>query len=164
MELVACEKKPIFNHIYKNMYLGDIVSAQDSECVENIDEIYNLSNSRYSEKQRIKYHHIDIEDNRNVDLTKYFEMFDKLIAKSTGNILIHCQNGVSRSVSFMIYYLMKYDRITMKEAYEIIRVNRTQYTRPNIGFFRQLLRIEQELFGKTTMTMRDIYTVKQTDA
>jgi atypical dual specificity phosphatase len=69
-----------------------------------------------------------------------------------GRTLVHCAAGVSRSASICIAYLMKYHRMTLREAYNHMKSCR-QIIRPNPGFFRQLIDYELRLFGKSTVTM-----------
>ena len=69
-----------------------------------------------------------------------------------GRILVHCAAGVSRSASICIAYLMKYHRMTLREAYSHMKHCR-QIIRPNPGFFRQLIDFEMRLFGKSTVAM-----------
>jgi len=41
-----------------------------------------------------------------------------------GNVLVHCEMGRSRSVSLLIFYLMKTLDITYEDAYELIKAKR----------------------------------------
>src|SRR5437660_2980633 len=107
MEIIACAKIPTFDHIINNIYLGDIVAATDPKCLEIINVIVNVSNSRYYEQSSIKYYHFDIDDNRHAKISQFFDAFNKIV-NDLGNqkILVHCMNSVSRSVSLVLYYLM----------------------------------------------------------
>jgi atypical dual specificity phosphatase len=60
--------------------------------------------------------------------------------------------GVSRSASICIAYLIKYDGMTLKQAYEFVQAKRSQI-RPNIGFFQQLIEFEESIHGITTVKM-----------
>ena len=81
MALVLVKKNPTFDHIIDNLYLGDI-NAVDETIIskENIKIIVNISNSRYNELNGIEYYHIDIDDNRNINI------YDKLNHMSITNI------------------------------------------------------------------------------
>ena len=52
--------------------------------------------------------------------------------------------GVSRSTSLVLAYLMKYKRMTLRQAFELVSSRRT-CVRPNPGFWRQLLDYEKRL-------------------
>ena len=61
---------------------------------------------------------------------------------SGGIILIHCKFGISRSVSFIIAYLIKYFGYTVKKAMNYIKKRRKQIN-PNQGFLDQLVEYEK---------------------
>lgn len=55
--------------------------------------------------------------------------------------LVHCIKGISRSVSFVIAYLMKYYSMNYEEAYSFLKKKR-KCVCPNEGFVRQLKNFE----------------------
>jgi protein-tyrosine phosphatase len=61
------------------------------------------------------------------------------------NLFVHCQMGKSRSVSFIIAYLMKYEKMKLDAAYLYVKKLR-RIAFPNIGFMRQLKEYEKHLF------------------
>ncbi len=71
-----------------------------------------------------------------------------------GRTLVHCMAGVSRSSSICLAYLMKYHRLTLKQAYYFLKAKRP-VIRPNPGFFRQLIDYERKVHGKSTVSMID---------
>ncbi len=90
--------------------------------------------------------------------SKLIDYFDKVADKfektrqGGGKSLIHCVAGVSRSVSLILAYLIKYSKMSLKEAFCHVRNVRPQ-VRPNLGFFKQLIEYEQRLNGLTTVSM-----------
>jgi protein-tyrosine phosphatase len=155
LSIVSLEKKPVFNHIIDNVYLGDIVSATNESIISDIDIIINISNSRYKENDRITYHHIDIDDNRNENIVKYVDEIINIIkTNSDKKILIHCMNSVSRSVSLVLFYLMSIN-YSLKESFDYLKSKRSQYTKPNIGFAKQLIGYEKNTYGQATMSVGD---------
>jgi len=54
----------------------------------------------------------------------YINVLDKYIKKNE-TVLIHCAHGMSRSVSFVIYYLVKKNGISAKDALKYIRHRRS---------------------------------------
>lgn len=158
MSLVIGEKIPTFNHIEENVYLGDVESAQSVELLtkHHIKIIINISNSRYKEYADIEYHHIDIEDDKDVSIYPYFDFVNRLIRENNEkNILIHCMNSVSRSVTLVLQYLMQ--KRSLKDSYLYLISKREQYTRPNRGFLKQLFDKEKELYQIQTMKYHDFY-------
>ena len=77
------------------------------------------------------------------------------------NILCHCWQGASRSVSIIIGYLMRYHRMTLAQSLEYIAKVRGAFARPNTGFLLQLMKMEKELFQcnsfQISSKMRDRY-------
>jgi hypothetical protein len=71
----------------------------------------------------VRYFYCDIEDLEETDLSPYFEISYKFIEGAIGvptvfgpgaapvenpnRVLVHCQLGVSRSASLVIYYVMR---------------------------------------------------------
>lgn len=160
-DIVKIHSVPTFDHIINNLYLGDINAANDDKCMEIIDVVLNLSNSIYDEKNGTIYHHYNVPDHRNIDLTDIFEDTYKNIAENPDKmVLVHCQNGVSRSVSIVLYYLMKIG-MHLREAINYLKSKRTQYVRPNIGFFKQLISHENRLFGTNSLGVSDFATLTQ---
>lgn len=77
--------------------------------------------------------------------------------------------GVSRSAAICIAYLMKYESMTLLEAYQHLKEVRPQI-RPNPGFFEQLIEYEKKLYnGYATVNMisssigkiPDVYKIEQ---
>jgi protein-tyrosine phosphatase len=59
-------------------------------------------------------------------------------------VLVHCQAGVSRSVSIVIAFLMASQKMTAAAALEHVR-SRRPIANPNLGFMKQLLIFENVL-------------------
>jgi protein-tyrosine phosphatase len=147
MALVVVYKNPTYDHIIDNLYLGDIEAAYDSSCINNINIVVNISNTKYNEFIDKEYHYFDIEDNKNENISQFFEKCVYIIniaKKQNKNVLIHCMNSVSRSPTLVLYYLMTIG-MTLKDALKFLKSKRIQYTKPNIGFFRQLVDAEKKI-------------------
>ena len=95
----------------------------------------------------IKYCHINMLDDQNIDITLYFKKafgFIEQARKKGEKILIHCKLGISRSPALLIGYFIKYRRFTTDSALEFIKSKRSQ-VHPNIGFIEQLYSYEKSL-------------------
>lgn len=104
---------------------------------------------------RPEYLRVPITDSRESNLIDYFDRVADTIEKTRqqdGNSLVHCVAGVSRSVSLVLAYLMKYADMTLKNAFQHVKSVRPQI-RPNTGFFKQLIEYERRLHGSTTVSM-----------
>jgi len=75
---------------------------------------------------------------------------DENTGEKIGKTLVYCGLGISRSATFVIAYLMMYERMTLIDAYKHVQKKRPIIC-PNVGFFRQLIEIELEMFGKQTV-------------
>ncbi|KAJ3138222.1 Dual specificity protein phosphatase 5 [Physocladia obscura] len=62
------------------------------------------------------------------------------------HVLVHCKAGRSRSAAVVIGYLVCVDKMTLREAYELVRSKRGGII-PNIGFMAALLNLEKEVLG-----------------
>lgn len=103
----------------------------------------------------IVYVKVPVMDRINCDLVQHFDTVSDLIHEiktSGGKTLLHCVAGVSRSASLCIAYLMKYQHMSLLEAYNYVKSKRAQI-KPNNGFFRQLIEFEMQLFGRNTVKM-----------
>lgn len=158
MSLIVKEKIPTFDFIKDNIYLGDVEAAESYDLLEkeNIQIIINISNSRYKEYEKIKYHHFDINDDKNENILQFFDIVNNIIEQNKDkNILIHCMNSVSRSVSLVLNYLMK--EMNLKDSFLYLKSKRKQYTKPNLGFIKQLMEKEKELYNMNSMKVNDFY-------
>jgi len=88
----------------------------------------------------IKYHGLAIDDDPSQDLTKYLGKATRFLdhaKKKRQNVLVHCRAGKSRSPAIVIAYLITYQNMSFKEAYDHVKT-----CRPNIdinsGFLDQL--------------------------
>uniref|UniRef100_A0A914ERB0 Protein-tyrosine-phosphatase n=1 Tax=Acrobeloides nanus TaxID=290746 RepID=A0A914ERB0_9BILA len=103
----------------------------------------------------IDYVKIRIEDNPYAKLDNYFDMVAdriKSVKDRGGRTLVHCVAGVSRSASLTIIYLVKYERMSLRQAYHYVKSARP-IIRPNVGFWKQMVDYERKLRGHTTVSM-----------
>ena len=98
---------------------------------------------------------IQVKDTPSARLGVYFDRCsDKIhqIHRNGGKALVHCVAGVSRSASLCLAYLMKYQRMTLDQAYGHVK-KRRPVIHPNVGFWKQLIEYERRLFGRNTVKM-----------
>ena len=159
MTLVLLKKSAVINEIIPGLYLGDVDAASPESILKNgIQVVVNISNSRYPECPDVQYHHLDIVDDRRVDISCFYQWFIDIINENMNKnkkILVHCRNSVSRSVSFVLVYLVS-TGMTLRDALIYLKSNRSQYSRPNVGFARQLVEYEMSVHGKTTISVMEI--------
>ncbi|OQS06310.1 dual specificity protein phosphatase [Thraustotheca clavata] len=100
------------------------------------------------------YLHIKIKDNPTLDITLHFDVvfeFINRVKDLQGRVFVHCVSGVSRSVTCVIAYLMKYESLTLNQAYNFIKQRRPLIC-PNQGFRYQLALYEILLYGTSSVS------------
>ncbi len=72
------------------------------------------------------------------------------VKEKGGRILVHCIQGISRSVTLVIAYLILKQKINYDEAFKIVQAKRS-IASPNLGFSIQLQNFYQRLFEHPQM-------------
>lgn len=143
------------------LYLCGACAVVRPETLENLEIKFvvnatvELPNTPLPDNRPPTYLRVPVKDSRDSHLIEYFDQVADMIEKTRqedGKSLVHCVAGVSRSVSLILAYLMKYADMSLKQAFHHVRSVRPQ-VRPNTGFFKQLIEYEQRLRGDTTVTM-----------
>ena len=103
-------------------------------------------------KSGIIFHGIPGVDLPRFNLSKYFDEAANFIAeavgtkaegKKDGKIFVHCREGVSRSATLVLVYLVRDQNMSLKEALEMVRSKREIV--PNEGFLQQLIEYSSKL-------------------
>lgn len=77
-------------------------------------------------------------------------------AKSNGEIiLVHCRGGVNRSATVVLAYLMKYNDMTLREAWEYVRTRRPS-VQPVANYMSQLREYEKSIRGSVSLEEQDV--------
>lgn len=155
--IIPCKKIPIFDRILNNLYLGDIEAAKDLSLLKQnkIEVIISLISDEYEKDENITYYNFPVEDDRNVDIQSLFKETNSIIKNNKDkNILIHCYNGVSRSVTILLAYLISEGQ-KLSDTFTLIKNKRSQYSKPNIGFCRQLIKYERENLGYNSVDLSE---------
>ncbi len=141
------------HHIIDNIYLGSAFNASHSSTLKNLNigliinvtsEISNYYPNKY------KYKKYNIIDNNSDSIKEYFKDSYKTILEyqqhdckeQKKNILVHCYMGASRSVSIVIYYLMKKHNYKLNEAIHFLK-NKRAVVNPTILFYKELYDSQQ---------------------
>ncbi|XP_062550221.1 dual specificity protein phosphatase 18 [Armigeres subalbatus] len=109
------------------------------------------------------YLRVPVKDNRETDLDRYFnQVADRIEEESQRNgiTLIHCVVGVSRSASLCLAYLIKYHRMSLKDAYLHVKAKRPQI-RPNVAFVKQLMEFEYKQNGTRSVSLMYCHALDQ---
>lgn len=141
------------NRILDQLYLSGDDPAQNREILrENkITHIVNVTtNVENKFESELSYKRVRIYDLASENIKDYFdEVFEfiesALNASIDNRVLVHCNQGVSRSASFVIAYLLqKRAFFNYKSAYNYVREQRPQI-KPNEGFVKHLIELEIKL-------------------
>ena len=139
------------SQIFNWLYLGSYRNASDVKDLQNLKINYILNCAIECENKNlpsdINVFHAKINDYPYFQISSYFEKTNSFINKaklSGGNILIHCQLGISRSTTCLIAYMIKYLGYTTLSALQHIKRKRPQVM-PNFGFIHQLKNYENKL-------------------
>ncbi|GMT19377.1 hypothetical protein PFISCL1PPCAC_10674 [Pristionchus fissidentatus] len=104
---------------------------------------------------RLNVYHIAIDDDEGVDLTPYWTTVFKAIdeeRKKRRKVLLLCGMGISRSAAFAVGYLMCIEKLTLHDSYKHVQHCRPVVC-PNVGFFRQLIELEEKMFNRRTVSL-----------
>ena len=100
--------------------------------VSNLEE--NYDSLEYSVKDILK---LKFDDSRRYNIIQHaLEITNFINSCKDGSLLIHCREGVSRSPSIFILYLIKQYNYTFEKALNLVSQKRK--IKPNVGFKRQL--------------------------
>jgi hypothetical protein len=129
------------DEILENLYLGPISASQNRLVLEKrkITHILRVVVGAPPEfPNDYKYKVIEVYDTH-VDIKGHFVDAMQFIeeGRKNGAILVHCEQGKSRSASFVIAYLMYHMNISAEEALEMVK-KRRPIARPNTHFQVQL--------------------------
>lgn len=137
--------------ILPHLYLSCKKAASNRVSLQNnnISRILNVTSeeSEYQHLDGFSYFQIAVEDSHEVDMLQYLPKAFAFIEEarlSNEKVLVHCHAGMSRSVTVVIGYLMKYNGHTLNTAYDFVRQKKSNIS-PNFSFLQQLIQFESSL-------------------
>ena len=80
--------------------------------------------------------HIPVKDETTTNISQYFDKVYDFIKTSPPPILVHCEEGKSRSATLVVAYLMKRMNMSFVDAFRY--VDAIADIDPNASFFQQL--------------------------
>lgn len=118
-------QSPKMDPLLHNIYMGNLIDSQDhNELVDKgITAVLSLTPSGTTPRfHDIVYTKVSLDDGPyNID-NSYRTAVDLLyyLTKSGHIVLLHCQQGVSRTPAIAIMYLVKYGKLKLEEAKTIV--------------------------------------------
>jgi atypical dual specificity phosphatase len=137
------------SEIIPHLFVGNLYAAQSEELLRQhrIEHVISIiDEDDFLEKvPRVKYIRFSIYDEPDEDIIPICEDVYKYLSRNHDNaapvnILVHCAEGRSRSVSVVTYFLKKYDLFkTVDDALEYVKEKRMPVNiRPNVFFIDQI--------------------------
>ena len=140
-------------HIISNIYLGNLYDADDDDFLNNnkIKHIIRLTENDnvLTYAKTIKAYTFNISDIES-EADRLYNLLPKIynILKNipkNENVLIHCNVGMSRSPTVVIYYIMKMGKINDYDKVLKFVKDKRSIVNPNVGFQKSLKENENNL-------------------
>ena len=137
---IRTTEKPNYTFILqleeKEIYVGN-KESREAEMFDCMIEICNEGCSYDGLSYQIgKILQLKFNDVRTHDILTAKCHVSEFMKNCSGKLLIHCGEGVSRSPSILIMYLIENHNYNYNDAFNLISSKR--YIKPNVGFARQL--------------------------
>ncbi|KAL3311247.1 Dual specificity protein phosphatase 16 [Cichlidogyrus casuarinus] len=146
----------VISQVLPHLFLGNARDAQDKDLLKklHITHILNVTDSLPNAwENNFEYMRLPAVDDDRQNLKPQFDCSFRFIEKAKANggrVLVHCQAGVSRSVTIVIAYLLRCDReITLMDALDKVQEVRP-IAGPNLNFMGQLQAYHRELKGRNS--------------
>lgn len=143
-------KTDTVDQILPGLYLTSGGKAADRNVIDQyaITGIVNVTNQPMGDPNyfdgELPYHNIAIPDNGEPIITEYLPEYVNFVSThlASGNVLVHCWAGISRSATFVIAYLMVRENMSFDNAFQLVKSKREKIN-PKPGFIKQLQALEQ---------------------
>ena len=142
---------PQCSEVLPYLFVGGQAPAEDLETLikKGITHIMNLVlmlvNCCFPE--HFSYFAVRMMDNINEDISVLFPhaiAHIEHVREKDGKIVVHCQQGASRSCTVILAYLLWKEKKTVQESLEFLRTRRG-IAKPNMGFITRLNFFEKNL-------------------
>ncbi|KAF7834465.1 protein-tyrosine-phosphatase MKP1-like isoform X1 [Senna tora] len=139
------------SRIAEHVYLGSDTVAKNHDLLRQngITHVLNCVGFVCPEyfKSDFVYKTLWLQDSPTEDITSIlYDVFDYFedVREQGGRVLVHCCQGVSRSTSLVIAYLMWREGQSFEDAFQYVKTARG-VTNPNMGFACQLLQCQKRV-------------------
>ncbi|KAK9276195.1 hypothetical protein L1049_005726 [Liquidambar formosana] len=141
------------SRIAEHIYLGSDAVAKNREilrqnCITHVLNCVGFVCPEYF-KSDLVYKTLWLQDSPSEDITSIlYDVFDYFedVREQGGRVLVHCCQGVSRSTSLVIAYLMWREGQSFEDAFQYVKAARG-VTNPNMGFACQLLQCQKRVLA-----------------
>lgn len=146
------------------LYLGNMWQATSPQVIADlgITHIVNasLDVGNVFETDGVVYHDVKLKDSSAADISQFFDATCRFIhnakqATPRHRVLVHCTQGISRSATLVVVYLMRTHRWSLARAFNYVRAGRGVIL-PNDGFLHALLLEERRLLGGNSVAEHEL--------
>ena len=146
--------------IENKLYFGNQVMAKNEDeltklGITSIVDLINYLNGKLEIKHSDKFSvfHLSVVDlpTNNIDWCEEAAAFIEKEISNNKKVYVHCVQGISRSTTCVIYYLMTREKKTLKESFDYLRSIR-KVVSPIYGFMKGLSELEMKLYNKVSFT------------
>ena len=134
------------------LYLGGDLVAKDAEVFENIGITHVINcaadySEDYHKDKGVIYKSYHLKDHTSEDIACCFydaiQFFNDCRSQG-GKLYVHCVQGISRSATMIIAYMILTEGITYNQGYKRVK-DRRACANPNLKFIQQLMWFEKRL-------------------
>ena len=149
--------------IPNKLYFGNKILAKDETRlrklgIKSIIDLINYENSSQEIKHSKDFNflHLSIEDvpTNNADWAEEGSNFIEEQIKNNNPVYVHCSQGISRSSTLIMHYLMTREKQNSKTAFFKLKDLRNIID-PTTGFMKSLSNLDEKLFGKKSFTIEE---------
>lgn len=145
------------------LFLGNMWHAQSKQVIQNLGITHVVNASLDVENvfanEGVLYKAVKIKDRPESDISAFFDSTFEFIesAKRTyhGRVLVHCTQGISRSATLVIMYLMRANNWSLVTAVNFAMASRG-VVYPNEGFFKSLMSEEFRLYKGNSIKLDEV--------
>mmetsp|Transcript_1943 Transcript_1943/g.3363 ORF Transcript_1943/g.3363 Transcript_1943/m.3363 type:complete len:240 (+) Transcript_1943:1781-2500(+) len=139
----------------KLIYLGSDVVARDFDKLKasGITHVINCAadySADYHKERGIQYLSFHLKDHtrENIECC-FYETIDFIeeAKRQNGRVFIHCVQGISRSTTLILCYMIFTQKVTLDDGLKFIR-ERRQIANPNMTFIAQLIWFYKRLYNQ----------------
>lgn len=141
------------SEVAPRLFLGGVLASREPRLLRSlgISHVVNATASlpmvERSGGASFRTIRVPVDDALDADIAAHFDRSSDFIANALGDAncscLVHCQQGVSRSATLVIAYLMRENGWPCARAIETVK--RSRFIMPNLAFMTQLHRYEEHL-------------------
>lgn len=142
------------SHVHEHIYIGNIYNANDSKLLKEhgITRVVSITPSSVSVDSDVE-HIVHAIPDSDVPPETMIDLFSKVTDLLTDpqRTLVHCDAGISRSVTIVASFLIKHKKMPMGMALDLIHSKRP-IASPNLHFLGMLLKWSEHCEAAVTQT------------